>query len=143
MLKVLGRFSGKLIEISTKLPQTLYGQDRAFADISGRTDSFEKKAVCSKCHSLYSFVECVQGGTINTCSYRFNQRYRSCGTPLMKKVVSCSGNVKYYPHSVYCYSHLISGLQAFMVRPGFVEQCESTRNSFHATELHDVYDGII
>lgn len=143
LLKVLGRFSSKIIEISSQLPQTLHGQNRAFADIAGNVDSFEKRAVCVKCHSLYTFGECMQGGSTDMCSYKSMQGRRRCGSPLMKRIVSSARHTKYYPHSVYCFSSLISCLQTLMLRPGFVEQCESTRNSFQSTGFHDVYDGHI
>ena len=120
-------------------------ENQSFADISGCVDTFQKRAVCPKCHSLYAFAECIQGSnTINVCSHRFKQGYRRCASPLMKMIVSsCSGHTKYYPHSVYCFSSLISSLQTLILRPGFVEQLESTRNCLQSTGLHDVYNGLI
>lgn len=149
LLTLFGKFSNKVVEIASQLPKTLHAQNGAFDTIAGNVDSFEKRAVCVKCHSLYTFRECIQGGTagtINVCSYRAvksRQNRTRCGSPLMKRIVSCTGSSRYYPHSVYCFSSLKSCLQTQLLRPGFVEQCESTRNSSHSMGLHDVYDGHI
>ena len=62
----------------------------------------------------------------------------------MKEIVSRIGHSKFYPHKVFCFNSLIACLQAHVLRTGFVELCESTRNNI-STEalLTDVYDGLI
>ena len=69
---------------------------------------------------------------------------KKCNTLLMKEIVSRTGHSKFYPHKVFCFTSLIACLQAHVLRTGFVELCESTRNKI-STEalLTDVYDGLI
>ena len=125
----------------------MHGHNQAFAIMSNESDSFKKRAVCPKCNSLYTFGECVQrirGVTnINMCSYKFMRSYPRCGEQLMRKIVSSSGHAKYYPHSVYCFTDLITSLQSLIMRPGFAQLCESTRSTYQSNGYGDVYDGLI
>ena len=57
--------------------------------------------------------------------------------------MSSCGNRKFYPHAIFCFVSLITSLQALVLRTGFIEQCESTREAFAMTGLCDVYDGAL
>lgn len=58
----------------------------------------------------------------------------------MKRSVSVSNTSKLYPFSVYCCASLVKTLQTFILQPGFVDLCESTRNIPQGTSYSDVYD---
>ncbi len=64
----------------------------------------------------------------------------------MKEVISKSQFLKFYPHKIYCYATLISTIQRFVLRPGFLDMCETTRNFYSnrfQNQLSDVYHGNI
>ncbi len=52
---------------------------------------------------------------------------KECKQALLHEIVGVSGNVKLYPYKVYCYQSIIQSLQRLLLRPGFVQLCESTR----------------
>ena len=127
------------------LPKSLYKHNISLTD--GMQDPmFERCAVCKACESLCKFEDCVHkvGSriiSVNRCPYKpFKKR---CNEILMKEVISTSGHRRYYPYKMYCYKSLISSLQDLVMRAGFVQQCESTRNKFSTVGLSDVYDGTI
>ena len=102
--------------------------------------------VCSGCHSLYSYNECIEktGSLISSrkCSHKHFSKL--CNVKLLKEVVSISESIKLYPCKVYCYKNIISSLQKFLLRPGFSDLCESTRNFANCERLmSDVYHGKI
>ena len=79
--------------------------------------------------------------TVVGCAYKPFKK--PCNELLMKEIVSSSGHKKFYPHSFFCFTSLISSLQALVLRTGFIHQCESTRKAVGANKLSDVYDGTI
>ena len=145
LLTFLGKYSPSIAEIALMLPKSLYKHNISLTD--GMQDPmFERCAVCKACESLYKFEDCVHkvGSriiSVNRCPYKpFKKR---CNKILMKEVISTSGHRRYYPYKMYCYKSLISSLQDLVMRAGFVQQCESTRNKFSTVGLSDVYDGTI
>ena len=105
-------------------------------------NSFHRRAVCRKCEAVYAFDECLSSRT--TLSHCKNKLFgKRCGQLLMKEVITSNGTTKYYPHKVHCFISLISYLQLLVMRSGFVQQCESTRNLFSESGLSDVYDGTL
>ena len=139
LLIVMGKFSAEIHSIAMALPRSLYKHDQEFRKISGSaSDKFQKRVVCKRCWSLYALDESF---SIKTCIYRPLRRSRYCNEPLLKSIVSASGHNKLYPHMVFCFSTLKSSLQTLVLRPGFIEQCESTRKLISTSGLSDVYDG--
>ena len=52
--------------------------------------------------------------------------------------------IKFYPYKAYCYHSIIESLKRLLLRPGFVNLCESTRKNFTDIScLCDVYHGQI
>ena len=148
LFKALATILSKNIAyIAEKLPKSLYKHNKATGDISLGCDSFEKRAVCSSCCALYKYDECLSkhGSTVSveTCNYKPFRNSKRCGELLMKEIVSCSGNARHYPHQVYCFTSLISGLQNLILRSQFLEQCMSTRSKISTVGYADVYDGKI
>ena len=66
---------------------------------------------------------------------------KTCNQPMMREIKSSNGTTKFCPHNIYCFVSLIASLQALVMRSGFVEQCESTRNLFSMSVFSDIYDG--
>ena len=137
LLRFLGRFSSKIAEIGLKFPQTLHRYGKIIPSMLPNA-SFERRAVCKSCESIYKLEECLKKvgsrtDVMNCKSKPFK--------PLMREIRSITGNTKFYPHKVYRFVSLISSLQTLIMRTGFVEQCESTRNAFSNSGLSDIYDG--
>lgn len=104
--------------------------------------TLEKRVACRECFSLYTYKECFDSrSTVKVCSFRPFPRSRQCGTPLLKRVVSSSGQNRHYPHLVFCFASIKSSLQKLVPEPNFVEQCESKRNLTSSKGYADVYDG--
>ena len=145
IFQFLGKFSTKLTDLASLIPRSMYTYQfkTSFLDLA-IGDAFKRKVVCKYCHSLYGFEECLNKTGVQTtiacCSHKSFKR--KCNGLLMKEIVTRSGNSKFYPHKVFCYASLISSLQALVIRTGFIQLCESTRNV--STEvLSDFYDGLI
>ena len=84
---------------------------------------------------------CIQWKNL---SYYTTARINHCqDEPLLKSIVSHSGQAKLYPHMVYCFSSLTVSIQNLVLRSGFVEYCESTRKLVASSSLTDLYDGNI
>lgn len=144
LLQYLSKYSTHLSELAARFPRSMHQYNNSLEKIVP-INKFMKQAVCVKCETLYSFEDCYKKTRFNTtvkcCAYKPFQK--SCNHPLMKEIVSSSGNRKMYPHKIYCFVSLISSLQNLLLRTGFIEQCESTRNMFSESGLSDVYDGTI
>ena len=126
LLRYLDKYSPKLIEIADHLPQSLYQYKQSLESITPDIE-VKKMVVCPKCESHYMLKACFR-------KVGFNTVIKQCYL-LIKSVISnwwrkWSGNTRFYPHKIYCYVSLISSLQNLMLRRGFIEQCESTRNFF-------------
>ena len=70
---------------------------------------------------------------------------QNCNARLLKQVISISGNKRLYPYKLFCYNSVILSLQKLLLRPGFTDLCESTRNladGMHHT-LQDIHHGKI
>lgn len=82
--------------------------------------------------------------SVSSCTYKPPfQRAKRCGELLLKEIVTSSGNARHYPHQIYCFTRLTSGLQNIILRSHFLEQCRSTRSMFSTVGYADVYDGKI
>ena len=103
------------------------------------SDSFQKRVVCRR-WELYTLDEAK---LLKDCPSKPLPRSHRCGEPLIKSIVSKSGQRKVYPPLVFCYSTVKASLQSLVLRPGFIEKCESTRKLISSSGLSDVYDGNI
>ena len=150
LFKVLGLTSTRISSIAANFPSSVY-KLRHHMDKAQQFDTF---VVCSKCHQLYKFEDCLNDseGDIfsKTCSYiRFPNhplnRFRlQCGQPLLKKVVFASGKVIFYPLKVYPYKPVSAYLEVLLLRPGFAELCQHWKYRVSSsTKLCDIYDGKI
>lgn len=145
--------SQKLTTISqllTRLPKNLHAARQL---IHLRRDPFQKFVCCPACHSVYTWEQCIvklpNGDVVSKkCSHvQFPchpqvHRRKACGTYLMKKIKTRTGNVTLYPHRIYCYRSVIDSLQELLKRPGFCEKCEAWRGRFESSNVYsDIYDG--
>lgn len=109
LLKILGRSSPKIERLSEQMPRTVYSHQKRFGHFSGQGDKFQKFAVCKQCHTLYTLDHCsTKVGTrviVNRCQHK-DLSPRICGEMLMKRVVSCNGKERLYPHSFFCLSSI-------------------------------------
>ena len=144
LLGFLGRYSPRIAELAIKLPKGIHQYEASLSKII-QGGTFERRAVCPSCSSLYDFDECIRkvGSQTYVNHCLFKPFKKACKTPLMKEIVSSCGNRKFYPHAIFCIVSLITSLQALVLRTGFIEQCESTREAFATTGLCDVYDGAL
>ena len=142
LFQFLGRFSEKIAVLASFLPRSMIQYNDSLVIES---KLFQRRAVCKECNSLYTFDECLtKTGSctvINRCSFKLFSK--TCNQLLMKEVISRSSTHKFYPHKVSCFTSLIASLQALVLRSGFIQMCESTRNSFDSMNFTDVYDGSI
>ncbi len=143
LLTFLGNYSPKIATIALQYSRKMRELNKNIEDDC----QFMRKAVCIKCDSVYNFDECLDkvGSLVQPkiCAYKlFNKQ---CSSLLMKEIVTCNGNRRLYPHKVFCCSNLAADLQKLILRPGFLDLCESTRNLSTVAEgvLRDVFDGTI
>ena len=130
-------------------PKTIAALNKAFGI---KKDDFTEFVVCPTCHSIYNFDDCViTRGTkkvSKVCEFKPYPRHphrskkQPCGTTLLRTVKTKQGSVL-RPRKVYCFRSIISYLQQFLSRPGFVELCERWRNRPSSGSLGDIYDGRI
>ena len=142
LLKYCGRFSQRIAKIADALPRSLYLRDRY---LQGTNDSnlICRYVVCSACDSLYTYEQCVEKTGTQMSSKACSSR--NCNAQLLKQVISISGNKRLYPYKLFCYNSVILSLQKLLLRPGFRDLCESTRNladGMHHT-LQDIHHGKI
>ena len=115
-------------------------------------DKFVNYVVCKKCATLYSFEDCLSvrnGKTVaKKCSHVAFPHHRQafhripCNEPLLKEVTLKNGQVRLYPHKVYCYNSITDTLKQLIQRQGFVTRCEQWR--LRGTSdgfLSDIFDG--
>ena len=133
-------------------PTSLYLAKR---EVKGdHNHSFERYVVCSRCHHLYHFDDCVEGTGIarrvKVCSFvaypdhPHRSRRQPCSNALLKTVELATGRKIYYPYLVYCYLGVKQPLQKLLSRPSFFEMCEQWRSrEAKPNTLSDVYDGNI
>lgn len=145
LLGFLGRYSKEIATIASHFPSTLYQRNEYLRE-KLILPSVRRYVVCPTCHSLYDFEQCLdKRGTqmlIKSCKECLSSRKR-VDVPLLKEVVTSTGNRKYYPYLVYPYSSLVSSLRFLFSRPGFYHNCEKWRKDFKSDSslLSDVYDG--
>ena len=105
-LKALANlFSNTIADVAKQLPKSLYKHDKATANLSLGSDSFEKRVVCESCSAIYNYDECVskQGPkvSVSRCTYKPFRGGRQCGKLLMKEIVWNSFHI--YPSYTSAY----------------------------------------
>ena len=141
LLKYCGRFSPRVDRIAEKLSKSPYLRDKYLKS----SISTVQYVVCTSCHTLYSMDQCiVKSGsriTAKTCSkLHFS---KPCRSKLLKEIVSCSSNNRFYPEKVYSFNSIISSLKQLIQQTNFIQLCESTRKKDHQDFMTDIYDGKI
>lgn len=136
--------SGNLKRLASKLPRSVKAAKRS---LSSRYN-FERYACCQKCFSVYRLDQ--SGGGSQKCSHiQFPEHpmehYRQpCNISLMKVVKTPLNRNIFSPKLTYCYRSVIQYLKELLMRPGFIDKCESWRNrNITPGTLKDVYDGKI
>ena len=146
LLQFLACYSPRLQGAAAAFPKSLHLRDKFVKECTYVT-SVERYVSCSSCHSLYKFNDCFEKSGTRLVTKRCSNvtHSKKCNAPLLKQVISSTGSPKVYPIKTYCYCSLISTLQRFLLRPGFVDLCEETRNLYinSAHLLSDVYQGRI
>ena len=144
LLRFLGRYSAAIAELAGRFPRSLHQYGNQLPNFLPRV-SFERRAVCKSCDKIYTFEDCVEKVGTSTYAIKCTSRHfkKTCNQPMMREIKSSNGTTKFYPHKVYGFVSLIASLQALVMRSGFVEQCESTRNLFSTYGLSDIYDGYL
>ena len=152
-LRCCGNILGiaKLSNLSSVLPSSLHQAKKFLGRLQ---DKFERYVLCSVCHALYKYHECIAQGTTRgtqestTCSFvsfpnHSQARMRApCGNILLKKVKSPTGSIYLAPFQTFCYYSIIESLRDLLNRPGILEQCEHWRLVPKSSDrLRDVYDG--
>ena len=142
MLKYCGQFSPHIAEVAEKLPQSSYMRDKY---LEGSKITTMQYVVCSKCHSMYSFEQCIQkhGSQLSSKSCSYKHFSKLCNAVLLKQVVTSSGSSKFYPVKMYSYCSVICTLRKFLLRPHFHQLCEKTRCVDNGMVLADIQDGRI
>ena len=142
-MKYCGQYSARLHRAAESFPRSPFLRDK-YLRTQGGSISFQQFIPCQKCHSLYKYCDCIEKvGTLAKPKACSNVVWaKQCRQPLLREVVSVSGNTQFYPYRVYCYHSVVNSLQRLLLRPGFVDLCESTRKSFldiPVGYLRDVY----
>ena len=120
-------------------------------EIIGSSINFSMFVVCSSCHSLYNFNDCLEGIGTRRCSrqcgyVQFPNHPRKsfrqpCGNTLLRTVKRLNGT-SFKPSKVYSYQSLRDGISRLLKRKGFLEKCELWRQRPSNPDfLSDIYDG--
>ena len=142
LLLFLGQYTVKIANIAQAFPSTSHLR-AVYLEDKLQLPYMHRYVACRECLSLYDFENCFQK--------RGNQiRVKSCqsgsqGVSLLKKVITSTGNAKYYPFMVYPYTSLISSFKCLFSRSGFYNDCELWRKEFSENEtiISDKYHGRI
>lgn len=149
-LVVLGRFAPICLLVRDFFPNSLHQLNAK----NNRANSVLKYVACTKCHSIYTYQQCIEGSASSSqksklCSFQpfphhvYERMRRECGNALLKTVEFASGKKVLYPFMTYCYLGLESTLASFFQRPQFHEQIKhwKNRNKPTTSTYADIYDG--
>lgn len=143
-------------DILTALVAHLHGSIYLLKKYLGsKKQPFVSYTVCPSCFSLYDYEDCFTENEIGDkvpqrCTFvpfpNHPQKNRRlpCNAPLMTKINTSGGMVKYVPRYTYAYQPIQQSLQKLLNRPGFAEQLEHWRTR-KPTEgyMSDIFDGKI
>ena len=141
LLSYLGRYSRSIADIAGAFPRTLHTRAQYLRD-KICVPPIIRRVVCTECHTLYKFTDCF-----DQC--RGHMLVKQCAeckkhATLLKEISTSTGNKRFYPHKIYPYCSLISVLQAFFRRPGFLDLCSSWQDTaYDSSAFADVYCGSV
>jgi len=143
LLGFLSVYSTKVAELTARLPQSIYQFNHSASDlIQGST--FERRAVCRACDSLYTFKDCLKrvGSRITVVRCAYRPFKKTCNELLMGRLwpqvvignftlTVCFVSQVWYPPCKHLYYILDSCSNV------------SQQKHFATTGLSDAYDGSI
>lgn len=117
-------------------------------------DDFTQFVVCPKCHSVYSYADCVtksRNGQLESKSCQHipypnhpqPARRKACNTLLLKRVRTKTG-ISLRPIKIYAYRSVKASIAVLASHTNFLEACEKWRTRHHkipSSYLGDIYDG--
>lgn len=140
LLLFLGRYSVKIAELAAAFPSTVYLRAKY---LRGQVPSYPilTRVVCNVCHALYNYNDCSEKRGTQYVTKFCNKGHRS--NPLLRKIITINGTLKFYPCLVYPFCSVISSVESLVRRPGFLHACDQWRRAKKEDEslLSDVYDG--
>lgn len=153
----LSRVAGSqlITGLSRAFPKTMYRfWKHLHVPYRDDKDIFKKYVVCTKCHTLYDYNDCltfVEGTRISAkCQFRAfpNHRQvgrrRKCQETLLEEVRLPSGKTELQGKSFYCYRSLQRSLQKLVQRENYERDCELWRERrVDENFMTDVYDGSV
>ena len=145
--------SPHLISMSDHVPVTLMKAEKLLKIDDRGITSY---VVCTKCHSVYEYKECViekHNGMVEArlCSYvkypnhPYQSKRRPCQSPLFKETTAINKN-QLQAIKVYPYFPLRFSIQRLVLKPGFLRECEKWRErerTIPENILGDISDGLI
>ena len=140
-----------LQDLMSKFPQNIRAAQQLLWQ-ERKTDIIEF-VVCPKCHSVYSYEDCVitragqkESKVCSHVAYPDHpqlRRRKACGTVLLKRIKVKSG-YKLIPIKCYPYQPLSHSFTYLVNKEGFLQSCEKWRHRLAlipSTHLSDIYGG--
>lgn len=145
LLHFLSQYSQAIANIAVALPTSIYLLEQ-YIGTPEMMSNMMKYVVCPNCHALHTYSDCFNrtglGRSLKLTPKKCSQvQHRSpCGGTLLKSVITCHGNAKYYLNCVFCNFDFIFGLKSLLTRKGIIDMCESVRlqGSFSSDTLKDI-----
>ena len=141
----LSQYSNNIANIAHAFPSTLHRRT-SYISKNLSLPSVHRYVVCQACLSLHSYSACLERrGSLTQVKDCPECEKKKKTVPLLREVMTRTGNKKYYPYLMYPYVSLVSSLQSLLLRPKFYNLCEEWRQhpQHHQIVLSDVYDGRI
>lgn len=139
---------GKIISptnVFPEVPSSLYKMRRMLNGVK----EFTRYIVCRKCSSVYKLEDCKdRNGRVRKCQFVLFPNHpqshmrKPCDMLLLKSVELPSNKKILYPYLTYCYLSIETSLQAMLLRPSFLTECNKWRTrTVKNNVLQDIYDG--
>lgn len=142
LLTFLGKYSIKIAEIANVLSCSLHTRAKYLEKYLFIAPVITR-VVCVRCHTLYKYSECTE--VREHIVYVKHCTTCKCRNPLLREIVTSTGNKRFYPYSIYPYCSLIETLKTFFRRPGFTELCGKWQENvdLKSSTFSDIYSGRI
>ena len=149
LLTFLASVSLNLKEVASLLPHSTRSI-RKF--LKGYSDGCVEYVVCTKCHNLYLYSDCIvqRNGSSESkrCTYvkypnhPHSNKKNKCDNILMKRI-KVGGKSKLVPRKTYVYHSIIQALKRLVCMEGFLKKCDHWRNRANIPNdtYTDVYEG--